>query len=259
MEFVRRNVGWIAIAIAIAIALITYIVFGGKARASDAPGSRAPQQQIVTAQAPLDWSGFYTGLHGGYGWAETSGQIGPFGPTTITYGGDRDGFFYGAHIGAQKQFGGLVLGVEGSLSKANIEGSSAVGGIILPPGSSLTTSYHMAWLATAEAKAGLDMGRLLPFATAGGACAQGKAGVSFTSPGPSFSANSSDEYNCGWTVGAGADWMVTQNIIATVKYNYVDFGSSTPCFAFPGSGGACVGVPFDVKAHLVRGALSMKF
>jgi outer membrane immunogenic protein len=56
----------------------------------------------------------------------------------------------------------------------------------------------------------------------------------------------------GWTAGAGADVMVTEQIFGRVEYRYTDFGSDT----FKTSVG---NVDVDDKNHRVTFGLGMKF
>jgi len=216
--------------------------------AADVPETRTTR----TATAIFDWSGFYAGAHAGYAWGEARGSISPFGFGPFAYSPDPDGWFYGLQAGAQRQLGTLVLGVDGSISKANIKGSSGVTG----PGGAiagLSTSYDVAWLAMAEVKAGFAWGAWLPHLTAGGACGLGNATAAFGAT----SVGSSDTWHCGWTAGAGLDWAIASNLILNVGYRYVDLGSAQ--VSFPISGGVGVSVPVDLKAHMIRGGASLKF
>ncbi len=56
----------------------------------------------------------------------------------------------------------------------------------------------------------------------------------------------------GWTAGAGADVMVTEQVFGRVEYRYTDFGSDTFTTA---SGDADV----SDKDHRVTVGLGMKF
>jgi outer membrane immunogenic protein len=102
--------------------------------------------------APVsDWSGIYVGLEGGYGWGkQNSDDIIPgdqFSPAfTVLPPGTSDfilphltsplffpdvavpsikqkGGLFGGFFGAQKQWGSLVLGIEGDIDGAKIKGS----------------------------------------------------------------------------------------------------------------------------------------
>ena len=115
MEFVKRNVWWIAAA-AVLLA-IGYFAFGSKAKASDVPRPPERGEQIVTA--PYDWSGFVAGAHAGYAWSETSGNlaIGPgfsYGGGGTGYGGGGSGM--GGGFGGSGALGGAFGGTGAGLS-----------------------------------------------------------------------------------------------------------------------------------------------
>ena len=94
---------------------------------------------------PQDWSGVYVGLEGGYGWGrQKSDSILPGDPFTATISNGAQlaslspaisfpgvnipstiqrGWSLGGFFGAQKQWGNLVLGIEGDINGAGIKGS----------------------------------------------------------------------------------------------------------------------------------------
>lgn len=231
------------------IVLALAIMAGVKlAQASDVPNP--PARERAAVRAPDLWTGFYAGAHGGYGWGGASGSVGS--PTTFGpfgYSPDAEGMIYGVHLGAMKQYGGLVLGVEASISRSAMHGAAGVTGA---PG--IAAGFALDWLGMAEAKAGLEMGRLLPFLTAGGVCGRGNGSVSMTGVG---SAASNDATLCGWTVGAGLDYAVTSHLFVTAKYNYLDLGDAQ--VSFPVAAGVGVSVPVAVKAHVARAGVSLRF
>jgi len=58
----------------------------------------------------------------------------------------------------------------------------------------------------------------------------------------------------GWTIGAGADFAVTPNLILRAEYLYADYGSST--FGFAGGVDPHV---IDLRNNIIRGAAIWKF
>lgn len=227
---------------AAAIAIIIGVGACYQANASDMPTKYEPR----TVQAPSIWDGFWIGAHGGYGWGSGSGSIlGAF-----AYSPDPEGWLYGLHAGAQKQYGSMVWGLQADISKGNnLNGTSAVSGA--PAG--VTASYDIAYLATAEVKLGLDMGRWLPHMTAGGACAQGKGSTNVVP------FDSGDTYHCGWTVGGGLDLALSRNIIITARYQYMDLGTADVAYPIPGGGGLGISTPLDLEAHVFKLGASAKF
>ena len=102
----------------------------GAAHAADPFPVAAPAQAA-------DWSGFYAGIHGGYGFGEvdvTDGTIG--GATAIGTGGDLEGFVGGIQIGADVQRGSLVFGAAISASLTEMEYHGAV--VVAPPTTPVT-------------------------------------------------------------------------------------------------------------------------
>lgn len=221
-------------------ALIGVLSLGSVAVAADLPVYKAPNTARVNSL--FDWGGFYGGVHLGYKSANTNGSIGP-----LSYSPDGDGFIYGGQIGVQKHFGNnVVLGVQMDISKSDVDGSSGVTGA---PG--VTAKHSFQYLGTAEGKIGLAMDRWLPHVTAGAACARGKGQIS--TGGGSITSNSYD--SCGWTVGAGVDWAIADNAFVTVKYQYLDLGSSNVSFPVGPIG---ISVPADSTAHVVKLGLNIK-
>ena len=79
----------------------------------------APSRAIAPS-----WTGFYVGVHGGWGWGTTEIQdpnSNPiFNPTVATY----DGPLAGGQIGANWQMGNVVLGAEVDGSWAYVRGNT---------------------------------------------------------------------------------------------------------------------------------------
>ena len=90
------------------------------AQAADLPTKTYGPAPVV-AQV-YNWTGFYVGVNGGYGW----GAQDPL--TLFSNRFDRTNFnisggMFGGTIGAQIQQGYVVLGIEGDLDWANIKGT----------------------------------------------------------------------------------------------------------------------------------------
>ncbi len=104
------------VASASAVALLT-----GAAAAADIPPPITVAPPVLTAPVPIafNWSGFYFGGHGGYG----------FGSGTID-----DGFVAGGQIGVNWQYDSFVIGAEGDGSWADWGAADAVGSVRLRGG-----------------------------------------------------------------------------------------------------------------------------
>src|SRR5262245_26536069 len=95
----------------IALGALALVALPQIANAADVAAKRASSQpSSAYAAAPaFNWSGLYLGVHGGYGWAKASVDVG-----SIEVSGKGDGAFGGGQIGFNWQAPGSswVLGLE---------------------------------------------------------------------------------------------------------------------------------------------------
>lgn len=164
------------------------------ANAADAV-EQIPQAPIAVEQAApaATWEGYYLGGYGAYGWGK-SGV------------GDRDvnGFGGGAYSGYNFQSGSIVYGIEGDAGYSGQKGDSS-GGYRAEGG----------WNGSVRGRVGYDLNPFMIYGTAGVAAQNNEL----------KDATSSDsKTGIGYTVGAGAEAFVTNNITARVEYRYTDFG-----------------------------------
>ena len=115
---------------AAAIALVS-----GVAQAADLPVYDPPPPAMMSPMPiAYNWSGFYIGLHGGFGWADVDGD-------------EDEDIVLGGQIGTNWQWGGFVLGAEGDASWAGMDGVD--------------------WLASGRLRGGFAIDRLLVYGTGG--------------------------------------------------------------------------------------------
>jgi len=146
-------------------------------------------------ESAYDWTGPYWGGLLGYGWAN-------FRDGAATTG---SGWLAGGYLGYNVQTpGNWVYGLEGDAMWSGIGGSN---------GNVASLDY----LTTLRARAGYAMGDFLIYGTGGLAV----AGGSTIGPGPTPGSAT----HVGWTVGAGIEAALAQNITARVEYNYVDLNT----------------------------------
>jgi len=142
----------------------------------------------------FNWTGFYAGVHGGWGWGDSSGS-------------SLDGYALGAQVGYNYQLvSGLTFGVETDLTFSGINGAAA-GGIF-------TADY----IGTLRGRLGYAFDRVLIYGTGGFAYAGGDLQVAGLS-------NAQTHY--GYAIGFGIEGMITSNLSARLEYLYTDFGSRT--------------------------------
>jgi outer membrane immunogenic protein len=200
------------------------------AKAADMPIEPANQPAPFVAQV-YNWTGFYIGANGGYGW----GSQDPLNLLTNrfdAFSAPFSGGMFGGTIGAQIQSGHVVMGVEADLDWANVSGSATVvptiGGI-RPAGcgacvASLTTKIND--ISTGRFRVGYALDNWLLYATAGLAILGANANVvtvgGFACTTALLSAVcSGTDYRLGATAGAGVEYGITPNISARFEYLYI--------------------------------------
>ncbi len=213
------------------------------ALAADLPVVEPPvvEPPLVTAPQPAaDWSGFYAGVHGGYGFGETEISVPAF-PFAAEY--DIDGWLAGLQAGYNMQSGMWLFGVEGDIAFSSIDGSYT------DPGQfAQTMATDIDWLATIRARAGLHYDRWMPYVTGGLAL----AGVdhSIMPAGLTMS-----DTLVGWTIGGGVEAMFNANWTAKLEYLYVDLEDVD----FTAGAAAPITGAFDDDFHVIRAGLNYQF
>ncbi len=205
------------------------------------PGSAwaADMGATVPMTAPgFDWTGYYAGLQAGYGWgrSDVSGTAG----TPFSVSPDLGGGFAGGHVGGLWQFNQAVVGAQAELNYASIDGSAP-----LVPGNSVGTDVK--WFGSVNAEAGFATNRWLVY---------GIGGVAFAGIETSQAAAigfAKTRTGTGWTVGAGVDYALTDNVVVGAQYRYYDFGKEH--FDTPDGSNR----DQDVKLHTLGVNFSYKF
>jgi outer membrane immunogenic protein len=195
---------------------------GGFAFAADLPAKAA---QPATA---YDFTGIYIGglIGGGFSTHDVSDPaLGPLLGEPYAQGISASGFIGGADGGARRQFGKLVVGVEGDITWGNLNGTnaSAFGPSTLTISRAFTADTN--WTGTTAATFGTTFDpTVLLYGKAGVAWASTHYTDSWSVPGmPSFGGTASDT-RVGWTLGAGVEWAVSNSLSLKAEYTYLDFG-----------------------------------
>ena len=215
------------------------------------------EEPIPVVVEGFSWTGFYVGVHGGYGWADGEFDA-PVAPgVSVVSEQDLDGFLIGAHAGAQYQFdNNVVLGVEVDVDYRDGDGSGgffAAGAPVGPAGLTLDTEYN--WTGSARLRAGYAMDRWLPYITGGFAFADYDASLGGIPIPPGAPGTSFSETSVGWTLGGGVEYAFTDNLIFRAEYRYSDFGDEDVFLAFP----AAPGSSYEIESHDVTIGVSYKF
>jgi outer membrane immunogenic protein len=177
-----------------------------------APALEAPA--LVTKFLPpsYNWTGFYLGAQGGYGWGDSSGTQnagGTFFPV-VPYAISPGGFVGGGHVGFNYQTGSLVLGAEADLEAANLSGLSTLSAF----GQTYFFNVTADTLASLRGRAGFAHDRWLVYGTGGVAWGH------VTTP-PLDTLNG---WRTGWTAGAGIEYALFNGWSARLEYRFTDLG-----------------------------------
>jgi outer membrane immunogenic protein len=168
-----------------------------------------PRQMPAKAPAMVpvgyNWTGFYLGINGGYGWGRSSWDA--FGTSTDVSGG-----MVGLTAGYNWQAMGSpwVFGLEGDIDWTNIKGSFV--NAICTTGCQTQNN----WIGTVRGRVGYAWDRVMPYITGGLAVGDieatqvGLAGVHDT--------------NVGWTAGVGIEAALAGNWTAKLEYLHIDLG-----------------------------------
>ena len=222
------------------IGLVSLAV-AGTAGAADLPrrGVAAPVRAPAAVYMPAayNWSGFYAGIVGGWGFGNSSWNDG------LASTGDFDisGGLVGGTLGYNWQTGVAVFGVETDLAWSDIKGSTNTNCVV-------PCRTSNSWLGTTRARLGYAADRWMPFVSGGAAYGDIKASI------PGFTGSS--DTNIGWTVGGGVEFALAGNWTAKGEYLYVDLGDVNCGIA--GCGGAGP-TKVDFTSHIVRAGLNYRF
>jgi outer membrane immunogenic protein len=200
------------------------------ASAADLPRGQPYKAPAYVAQ--YNWTGFYIGINGGYGWAK-SNWTGAAGATTGDF--NATGAMIGGTVGYNLQMSQFVLGFEGDIDASWIKGTDGTA----------CCEVKNDWFATARGRLGLAMDRWMPFLTAGAAFADVKMDTL---------AGSVSATRTGWTAGGGVEYAFAGAWSGKLEYLYADLGKASCDVA---TCGTATDVSF--KTNIVRGGVDYHF
>ena len=241
-----------------------------------------PVKALPPPPPPFSWTGLYVGFHGGGGWAHTR-YVSDFNCAVgvLCEAADQDGsgWVLGGQFGYRYQFSSFVLGLEGSISGANIEstvGSTCTPGVntcIGVPGG-FDVRYHttVSMLDSVTLQAGWAWDNSILFnksmllyvkgGYAGGLIDRQAQDVLGPAAAATFVSSFHNRYANGYTVGVGGEWAFSNTASLALEYDYYRLnggpGSTT---AFSGSGVAAflntMG-PITADVHTVTVRLNLR-
>jgi outer membrane immunogenic protein len=215
------------------------------------PAYKAPPPAPPPVQ---DWSGIYVGLEGGYGWGKQNfSNFDPFfaskerldfcfeencGPDASIGSVSQSGWLFGGFVGAQKQWGSWVLGIEADFDATDIKGSTTVATSFFSElNQQHTFNTKIDELGTVRGKVGWAFSpNWMIYGTGGLALAHVKTDFSaFNLVGDICGVSGfAGTTMFGWTVGAGLDykWQLDQGsaVVFGVEYLHYQFGEHSLAF-----------------------------
>ncbi|MBL8567834.1 MAG: porin family protein [Phreatobacter sp.] len=213
------------------------------AQAADLGSPRGPIAAAVVAPV-FNWSGVFVGAQIGYGWGRTAVAA-----NTLADSGSysTNGVTGGVHLGYNWQINNIVLGLVTDIEASSLRGSARA--------TNVDYFTRLNWQGSTRARLGVAVDRVHVYATGGVAYAgldyraiNIGAPVGVSASGARF----------GWTVGAGVEYAITPNWVASLEYRYTDFGRRNVNYA--GSPvTAITNASFKTTTHTVRLGVSYLF
>ncbi len=257
-----------------ATALSGFLASGGAALAADP----------VIDDPAYDWTGFYIGINGGYGWSDSertnlfTDDITPsnLGDSTDESRGTigklkAEGEFGGLQAGYNLQSDMFVFGIEGDIQYSGI-GDERSGDFTNPNGAfnpiEGEASLDLDWFGTVRGRVGASFDRLLFYITGGVAFGDVDYELEAieTGGGALFETSlKSSKTEVGYVVGGGAEFAFAQNWTMKLEYQYLDFGNidaDSPVTNIVGgaqNGTEEASSDIDAAFHTVRLGVNFKF
>jgi outer membrane immunogenic protein len=195
--------------VAVGVALLA-----STAAAADLPAYE-PASVIAPGPAAYDWSGFYIGANGGYGWGDSTFTYRDVGTSSTT---SFDGALFGGQIGYNFQVGGgFLVGLEGDFDWSGIDGSDAC------RNPAFDCKVDLNWLASARGRVGYAFDRFLVYGTGG----VGFGDVDFdTSPATTPALQGASDTMVGWVAGGGVEFGIGRHWSVKAEYDHFDLGDT---------------------------------
>ncbi len=194
--------------IRIAVSCVALVAASGLANAADMNRKVPVATPYVAPASVYNWSGFYAGANLGGDWlrsrVDVAGQSGNVNSAGLTGG---------LQVGYNFQTGPWVLGAEADVGYGRATKTATVGAD--------RVRAEKNWSGTVRARAGYADDRLFVYGTGGLAWASFKL-----QDDNGVTVSKKDTTRAGWTLGAGAEYAVAQNISVKGEYLYADFGKA---------------------------------
>ena len=176
--------------------------------AADAIVYNEPAPAVVADT--FSWTGGYIGLNAGY--AGGKNKFNGYDNFAVSAKDNASGFLGGIQAGYNWQFDQTIVGIETDFQGAGLKSKAEV----FTGTSSFGAEAKVNWFGTTRVRLGYTpVDRFMVYATGGVAYGKIKASA--------FDFSQSDT-KVGYTVGAGAEYAVTNNVTLKTEYLYTDLG-----------------------------------
>jgi outer membrane immunogenic protein len=216
---------------------VVLLILTGVANAADIPQA-APYTRAPVAVSPAyNWTGFYIGAMGGYGWSD---QV-TLGGLTLT-NPDINGGFGGGTIGFNYQVPGsmFVVGIETEAAWSDIQHTVGIVGLA-------TAQERIQSFGSVTGRAGFAIENIFLYGKGGYGWAENQ--ISATVLGLTASES---HFHSGWTIGAGAEFAFAGLWSAKVEYLFARYSQETYLAALGG-----VGLGADVQT--IKAGINYRF
>lgn len=188
-----------------------------------------------------NWTGFYLGVNGGYGWAAQSTRLNAsaiedsLAAVNASSKLSAQGGFGGGQLGFNMQRDRFVFGVEADIEGAGISGRVGTEAVSLS-GDVITDAWAKStldWFGTLRGRAGYAVGGTLLYATGGFAYGgirdrlyQTVTSYNTVPPAAVYDSAASNSTATGYVVGGGFEMAITPSWSLKAEYQYIDLGST---------------------------------
>ena len=196
---------------------------GASAAAADTTPAAAAEAPEATQINPDTWSGLYIGALFGYSFGRAdAGRAGD-----VDADGPEGGIYAGANYQINDRF---VVGVEGDVLASGVEGER--GGV----------GFEQDWVGSLRGRIGIALDDFLLYGT---------GGVAATGLEASSGGVSDRQTELGWTLGAGVEAALSENVTARIEYRYTEFEDKVFRLDEPRS--------LDLGGSTIRAGIGFKF
>ncbi|MFY9628805.1 MAG: outer membrane beta-barrel protein [Methylocystis sp.] len=193
----------------LATLLAPFVLSAAPALAADLPRRSPPPQDYYSPTPIANWQGFYLGINGGIGFASfTDGGSQLLGSST----GGLIGFTGGYNYMVAPN---LLIGLEGDFDFSGNKNSQL-------PYYGFTTNTSIDDIFTIRGRVGYTFDRALVYITGGFAGSNNTVSVGNIWTG---FAGQQSTWQTGWALGAGLEFMLTNNLSAKAEYMFTSVGS----------------------------------